>query len=164
MKRSLFALLVITCLLLSGCAAAASDTGSPATDPAAADAAADETAFFEQTKTYILSGQKDLPAAQQLLWNPSFLDALDFAPLYADYTAAGGAREDAAAFAAYLTQNAPVPDNWKALFEADLRKTYDVAPEKYEDLGGGSYQVYVEIDGAVVPYVTVNARTGWYQS
>ena len=29
-------------------------------------------------------------------------------------------------------------------------------------LGNGYYQVYVQIDGAEVPYVTVNSRTGWY--
>lgn len=44
------------------------------------------------------------------------------------------------------------------LFEA----MYDVTPDHYADLGDGVYQVYVEIDGKVVPYVTVDSATGDY--
>lgn len=35
-------------------------------------------------------------------------------------------------------------------------------PDHYEDLGNGIYQVYVKIDGKVVPYVTVDSATGDY--
>ena len=39
---------------------------------------------------------------------------------------------------------------------------YGVTPDHYEDLGNGVYQVYVEIDGKVVPYVAVDSVTGDY--
>ena len=41
-------------------------------------------------------------------------------------------------------------------------KNYGVTPDHYEDLGNGVYQVYVEIDGKVVPYVAVDSTTGGY--
>lgn len=51
---------------------------------------------------------------------------------------------------------------WKVEFERSLMENYGVAPEYYEDLGDGIYQVYVKIDGKIVPYVTVNSATGDY--
>ena len=51
---------------------------------------------------------------------------------------------------------------WKTEFEKSLLENYSVTPDHYEDLGGGVYQVYVEIDGKVVPYVTVDSATGDY--
>ena len=51
---------------------------------------------------------------------------------------------------------------WKVEFERGLMENYGVAPEYYEDLGDGIYQVYVKIDGKIVPYVTVNSATGDY--
>lgn len=53
-------------------------------------------------------------------------------------------------------------DGWKAEFERDLLENYGVTPDHYEDLGNGIYQVYVKIDGKVVPYVTVDSATGDY--
>lgn len=53
-------------------------------------------------------------------------------------------------------------DDWKAEFERSLLENYGVTPDHYEDLGNGIYQVYVKIDGKVVPYVTVNSATGDY--
>lgn len=53
-------------------------------------------------------------------------------------------------------------DSWKADFEADLYENYGVVPDHYEYLGDNLYQVYVEIDGSIVPYVTVNSETGEY--
>jgi len=61
-----------------------------------------------------------------------------------------------------VLKNAPVSDNWKSLFENDLMDAYSVTPDHYEDLGDGSFQVFVKVDGKTVPYVTVNSRTGWY--
>ena len=43
-----------------------------------------------------------------------------------------------------------------------LLENYGVTPDHYEDLGNGVYQVYVEIDGKVVPYVAVDSATGDY--
>lgn len=51
---------------------------------------------------------------------------------------------------------------WKIEFEKSLLENYGVTPESYEDLGGGVYQVYVRIDGKLVPYVTVDSATGDY--
>ena len=51
---------------------------------------------------------------------------------------------------------------WKKEFEKSLLENYGVTPDRYEDLGDGVYQVYVEIDGKVVPYVAVDSATGDY--
>ena len=51
---------------------------------------------------------------------------------------------------------------WKIEFEKSLLENYGVTPESYEDLGGGVYQVYVRIDGKLVPYVAVDSATGDY--
>ena len=51
---------------------------------------------------------------------------------------------------------------WKAALAEDLLEKYGVLPEFYEDLGGGIYQVYVEVGGEVVPFVTVDSATGDY--
>ncbi len=51
---------------------------------------------------------------------------------------------------------------WKQAFEESLWENYGVVPDHYEDLGDGGYQVYVEIDGKVVPYVAVDSATGDY--
>ena len=51
---------------------------------------------------------------------------------------------------------------WKQAFEESLWENYGVVPDHYEDLGDGVYQVYVEIDGKLVPFVTVDSATGDY--
>ena len=51
---------------------------------------------------------------------------------------------------------------WKKEFEKSLLENYSVTPDHYEDLGDGIYQVYVKIDGKVIPYVTVDSATGDY--
>ena len=53
-------------------------------------------------------------------------------------------------------------ESWKTDFEKSLLENYNVTPEYYEDLGDGIYQVYVKIDGKVVPYVAVDSATGDY--
>ena len=47
-------------------------------------------------------------------------------------------------------------------FEKSLLENYGVTPHHYEDLGDGVYQVYVEIDGKIVPFVAVDSATGDY--
>ena len=59
-------------------------------------------------------------------------------------------------------EDTAVDDSWKAEFEKSLLENYGVAPDHYEDLGNGVYQVYVEIDGKIVPYVAVDSSTGDY--
>ena len=51
---------------------------------------------------------------------------------------------------------------WKTEFEKSLLENYGVTPDHYEDLGDGVYQVHVEIDGKVIPYVTVDSAIGDY--
>ena len=51
---------------------------------------------------------------------------------------------------------------WKQAFEESLWENYGVVPDHYEDLGNGVYQVYVVINGSVVPYVAVDSATGDY--
>ena len=53
-------------------------------------------------------------------------------------------------------------DAWKAAFEKSLLENYGVKPDHYEELENGVYQVYVEIDGKIVPYVVVDSATGDY--
>lgn len=116
----------------------------------------------EKTKDYILGGQGDIPEASKLQWSPTFLNQVDIDAVYKEYLAKGGKANDIAAFAKYLTENAPVPSNWKTLFEADLQKEYGEKVSRYESLGGNLYQAYVIKDGKEVPYVAVNSRTGYF--
>ena len=53
-------------------------------------------------------------------------------------------------------------DSWKVEFEKNLLDSYSVKPDHYEELENGVYQVYVEIDGKIVPYVVVDSVTGDY--
>ena len=57
---------------------------------------------------------------------------------------------------------ASLDESWKVDFEKSLWENYNVTPEYYEDLGDGVYQVYVKIDGKIVPYVAVDSATGDY--
>ena len=59
-------------------------------------------------------------------------------------------------------ENSTADDAWKVGFEKSLLENYGITPDHYEDLGNGVYQVYVEIDGKVVPYVAVDSATGDY--
>ena len=58
--------------------------------------------------------------------------------------------------------NSANDEMWKTEFEKSLLENYGVTPDHYEDLGDGVYQVYVEIDGKIVPYVAVDSTTGDY--
>ena len=51
---------------------------------------------------------------------------------------------------------------WKIEFEKSLLENYGVTPDHYEDLGDGIYQVYVEKDGQIIPFVAVDSATGDY--
>ena len=51
---------------------------------------------------------------------------------------------------------------WQTALAEDLLDKYGVLPEYYEDLGDGIYQVYVEVGGEAVPFVTVDSATGDY--
>ena len=53
-------------------------------------------------------------------------------------------------------------ESWKIAFEKSLLDNYGVRPDHYEELDDGVYQVYVKIDGKIVPYVVVDSTTGDY--
>lgn len=55
-----------------------------------------------------------------------------------------------------------VEEEWKKELAESLFENYGVLPEYYEDLGNGIYQVYVEVGGKIVPFVTVDSATGDY--
>jgi hypothetical protein len=59
-------------------------------------------------------------------------------------------------------EDTSVDDSWKVDFEKSLLDNYGVKPDHYEELENGVYQVYVEIDGKIVPYVVVDSATGDY--
>ena len=59
-------------------------------------------------------------------------------------------------------EDSAADDAWKAAFEKSLLENYGVKPDHYEELENGVYQVYVGIDGKVVPYVAVDSATGDY--
>lgn len=75
-----------------------------------------------------------------------------------------GDREDPAGGASVPSnwEKATQDESWKAALAEDLSEKYGVLPEYYEDLGDGIYQVYVEVGGELVPFVTVNSATGDY--
>ena len=56
----------------------------------------------------------------------------------------------------------PEEEPWKTALAEELFEKYGVRPEYYEDLGDGIYQVYVEVGGEIVPFVTVDSATGDY--
>ena len=62
------------------------------------------------------------------------------------------------------TEAAPADgeEAWKEGFEESLFNNFGVIPEYYEDLGDGIYQVYVEVGGEVITFVTVDSATGDY--
>lgn len=139
----------------------ASQTKASETTKAAESKTSSEN-IAQKTKGYILNGQGDKPEAGKLLWSETFLNKVDFDSVYKKYISDGGKAGDIESFAKYLTQNAPVPDNWKELFEADLLKTYGQTVSRYEKLQDNLYQAYIKIDGSEVPYVAVNTRTGYF--
>ena len=53
-------------------------------------------------------------------------------------------------------------DQWKQALSEELFQKYGVLPEYYEPLGDGTYQVYVEVGGEILPFGTVDAETGAY--
>ena len=63
---------------------------------------------------------------------------------------------------ASTNEDGAADDSWKAAFEKSLLENYGVKPDHYEELENGVYQVYVEIDGKVIPYVVVDSATGDY--
>ncbi len=120
-------------------------------------------ALSDSVKAYIKDGQSDIPEVGRLKWSARFLEAADLSSVLSEYLKNGGKSDDVKAAAEYVTENAPVSENWKDLFVKDFSEEYkDETITKYEDLGSNSYSVYVNKDGKEVAFVTVNAATGYY--
>ncbi|MGL5086708.1 MAG: hypothetical protein ACRC68_13465, partial [Clostridium sp.] len=118
----------------------------------------------ERTKNYIMNGQGDKSSAEQIKWSKAFLDKVDIEDLYKSYTLKGGNSDDLESFGLYITRNAPIPSDWKSLFEKDLFNIYVEKVSRLEPLQDypDSYQAYIIIDGAEKPFVVVSSRTGYF--
>ncbi|MDT8717129.1 Ig-like domain-containing protein [Clostridium sp. 19966] len=121
-----------------------------------------EQNISEKVKDYIINGQGNKPEAGKLQWSKTFLNSVDIVSLYKKYKAAGGNGQDLESFAKYMTTNAPIPSNWKEMFEKDLYDTYGQKVTRLEYLGGDIYEAYIDNNGSEVPYVAVSSRTGYF--
>ena len=115
----------------------------------------------EKVKNYIFNEQSGSEATK-IKWSSTFLNAVDIDSLYKQFVANGGEVEDVSGVAAYITANAPIADNWQEMFEKEINSTYGEKISKVEYFEGDLYTAYVIKDGKEVPYVTVNARTGYF--
>ena len=122
----------------------------------------DDENMSQKVKDYILLGQVEKPAAEQLKWNAKFLEQVDIDSLYEKYVANGGNENDVEAVATYITENAPIASNWQEMFEEEINSIYGEKISKVEYLEGDLYTAYIIKDEKEVPYVTVNARTGYF--
>lgn len=59
-------------------------------------------------------------------------------------------------------EKAETKEEWKIEFEKSLKDEYGVSPYEYKDLGDGIYEVYVEKNGSIISFVTVDSKTGNY--
>ena len=122
----------------------------------------DDENMSQKVKDYILLGQVEKPAAEQLKWNAKFLEQVDIDSLYEKYVANGGNENDVEAVATYITENAPIASNWQEMFEEEINSIYGEKISKVEYLEGDLYTAYIIKGEKEVPYVTVNARTGYF--
>ena len=121
-----------------------------------------EKNISEKVTDYIINGQGNIPDADKIKWSKTFLKQVDIESLYKQYIANGGNANDLKQFAIYMTQNAPIPSNFEALFEKDLYDAFGEKVARLEHLQGDLYQAYVVKDGSEVPYVVVSSRTGYF--
>jgi len=113
-------------------------------------------------KNYILNGQGNKPETLKYKWSTAFLNRVDTEKLYKQYISNGGKANDLDNFAKYITLNAPIPSDWKELFQKDLSDPPLVKVSKLEALGNDLYQVYIVLNGKEVHYLVVSSRTGYY--
>ena len=60
------------------------------------------------------------------------------------------------------SKDSSVKEDWKVEFEKSLMELYGLKPHHYVDLGNGIYEVYVEREGKIISFVTVDSATGDY--
>lgn len=53
--------------------------------------------------------------------------------------------------------------DWQPKFEEQFEEIYKVPVDHYEEIKDGFYIVYAEKDGEVVPFVTLDAKSGVYE-
>ena len=53
--------------------------------------------------------------------------------------------------------------DWQPKFEEQFEESYKVPVDHYEEIKDGFYTVYAEKDGEVVPFVTLDAKSGVYE-
>ena len=53
--------------------------------------------------------------------------------------------------------------DWQPKFEEQFEEVYKVPVDHYEEMKDGVYTVYAEKDGEVVPFVTLDAKSGVYE-
>ena len=53
--------------------------------------------------------------------------------------------------------------DWQPKFEEQFEEVYKVSVDHYEEIKDGFYTVYAEKDGEVVPFVTLDAKSGVYE-
>lgn len=53
--------------------------------------------------------------------------------------------------------------DWQPKFEEQFEEIYKVPVDHYEEMKDGFYTVYAEKDGEVVPFVTLDAKSGVYE-
>ena len=121
----------------------------------------DSQKLINETKDYILNGQQDKPEALKLKWSKSFLNEADLNSLYKDFLSSG-TKNDIEAFAKYITENAPILNNWQELFKKDVYDSYQEKIINIKPLEDDLYEGYIIKDGIETPYVIVSSRTGYY--
>ena len=115
-----------------------------------------------ETIEYLLNGQANVRESERLNWNPTFLRLVNLAPLHQEFVASGGSSENMEAFATFVTENAPIQENWQELFKADFLETTGIQITNLTALDNDRYRAYIEENGIEVPEVIVSARTGFY--
>ena len=56
-----------------------------------------------------------------------------------------------------------IMENEQPKFEEQFEEVYKVPVDHYEEMKDGFYTVYAEKDGEVVPFVTLDAKSGVYE-
>lgn len=139
-----------------------SPTVKPSTSVQPSSSSVENNKNSAMVTDYIINGQGNIPESDKIKWSKTFLKQVDIESLYKQYIANGGNANDLKQFAIYMTQNAPIPSNWEALFEKDLYDAFGEKVARLEHLQGDLYQAYVVKDGSEVRYVVVSSRTGYF--
>ena len=125
----------------------------------------------QQLKGYIQFGQDGVSPEDRLNWHSGFLSRLPAAAverLHRSFLAEGGTEDDMTAFARYVTRNAPLLNNWRALSVAAVEAEFGVRITRVEPLqiigddNSRLYQLFILKDGLESAFVNLDARTGYF--